>query len=95
MAPAASSQSEPQIADAEMTMSKSWLAFVGAHGMNDRNPGLSQEMHAGASVSRNQPSTVSGSCGAAAMVGPTVAVSSANVRGWSSGAGSMRRRSIA
>ena len=93
---AASSQSEPQIADAEITMSNSWLAFVGAHGMNERNAGLSAEMHAGASVSRNQPSTVFGIVArAASIVGPTAAVSSASERGWSSGTGSIRRRSIA
>ena len=76
-------------------MSNSWLAFVGAHGMNERNAGLSAEMHAGASVSRNQPRTVAGSCAWAAIVGPTAAVSSASDCGWSSGTGSMRRRSVA
>ena len=53
----------------------------GAHGMNERKRGLSDEMHAGASVSRNQPSTVSGSWPCASIVGPTAAVSSAERAG--------------
>ncbi len=56
---------------------------------------LSAEMHAGASVSANHAMTDSGACPVASIVGPIASVSSASVRGWSSGTSSMRSRSIA